>query len=131
MLVFWSQSNQFQPTSIYGDQLLENPKFRNEITGEFNHQILEQKLRKQQKESEEDSKWLAESETNLVSWFFRPLSTTINSFYLFFFLVEKTFKHHNRLRIRSWLCTLTIADFFTDQSPINELLKLIIISSII
>lgn len=58
----------FQPTSIYGDQLLENPKFRNDITGEFNHQILEQKLKKQQKESEEDSKWLAESETNLVSF---------------------------------------------------------------
>lgn len=56
-----------QPNSIYGDQLLENPKFRNELTGEFNHQILEQKLRKQQKESEEDSKWLAESETNLVN----------------------------------------------------------------
>lgn len=56
-----------QPTSIYGDQLLENPKFRNEITGEFNQQILEQKLKRQQKESEEDSKWLAESETNLVS----------------------------------------------------------------
>lgn len=58
----------FQPLSIYGDQLVENPKFRNELTGEFSYQVLEQKLRKQQRESEEDSKWLAESETNLVSY---------------------------------------------------------------
>lgn len=31
-------------------------------------QELEQKLRDQQKQSEEDGKWLAEEENNLVSW---------------------------------------------------------------
>ncbi|XP_076260308.1 protein tyrosine kinase 2 Fak isoform X2 [Rhynchophorus ferrugineus] len=53
-----------QPTSsLYGNQLLEHPKqyaFSN-----INHNILEQRLRQQQLESEEDSRWLAESEINL------------------------------------------------------------------
>lgn len=34
---------------------------------QLNAQLLEQRLLQQQKESEEDSRWLAESETNLVS----------------------------------------------------------------
>lgn len=59
----------FQPTSsqqsIYGDQLLENTNYHNNES-DFNHHILEQRLRQQQRESEEDSKWLEESETNLV-----------------------------------------------------------------
>ncbi|XP_076260316.1 protein tyrosine kinase 2 Fak isoform X9 [Rhynchophorus ferrugineus] len=50
-------------SSLYGNQLLEHPKqyaFSN-----INHNILEQRLRQQQLESEEDSRWLAESEINL------------------------------------------------------------------
>ncbi|XP_017776897.1 PREDICTED: focal adhesion kinase 1 isoform X4 [Nicrophorus vespilloides] len=43
--------------SIYGDQLLEKKP-------DFNYQLLE-RLKQQQKESEEDSRWLAESEINL------------------------------------------------------------------
>lgn len=58
-----------QPTqsqqSLYGDQLLlENLRY--EQTSKF-HDMLRQKLRQQQLESEEDQKWLAESETHLVS----------------------------------------------------------------
>ncbi|XP_018568543.1 focal adhesion kinase 1 isoform X2 [Anoplophora glabripennis] len=48
--------------SLYGDQLLENVWV--DPTANFNN-ILKQKLRQQQLESEEDSKWLAESETHL------------------------------------------------------------------
>ncbi|XP_019880212.2 focal adhesion kinase 1 isoform X6 [Aethina tumida] len=48
-------------TSIYGDQLLE----RYQPPPHFNHQVLEQRLRQQQRESEEDSRWLAESEIHL------------------------------------------------------------------
>ncbi|KAF5297586.1 hypothetical protein FQA39_LY12062 [Lamprigera yunnana] len=52
--------------SIYGDQLLQNPTtVQNDLTTEYNRHILEQKLKQQQIESEEDSKWLIESETNL------------------------------------------------------------------
>lgn len=52
---------------IYGDQLLEGVTLRNEVVHEFNPYTIEQKLKQQQKESEEDSKWLCESETTLVS----------------------------------------------------------------
>ncbi|KAJ8968098.1 hypothetical protein NQ314_002469, partial [Rhamnusium bicolor] len=55
-----------QPTSsqhsIYGDQLLESLRY--DPSANFNH-VLKQKLKQQQLESEEDSKWLAESETHL------------------------------------------------------------------
>ncbi|GJQ76496.1 hypothetical protein Trydic_g2203 [Trypoxylus dichotomus] len=47
--------------SLYGDLLLENMKPRPIVE----KHILEQKLRQQQKESEEDQKWLQETETNL------------------------------------------------------------------
>ncbi|EFA06030.2 Focal adhesion kinase 1-like Protein [Tribolium castaneum] len=49
--------------SLYGDLLLEKSRFANQSN--FNHKVLEERLRQQQKESEEDSRWLAESETNL------------------------------------------------------------------
>ncbi|XP_044263167.1 focal adhesion kinase 1 isoform X6 [Tribolium madens] len=49
--------------SLYGDLLLEKSRFTNQSN--FNHKVLEERLRQQQKESEEDSRWLAESETNL------------------------------------------------------------------
>ncbi|XP_068893109.1 focal adhesion kinase 1 isoform X8 [Tenebrio molitor] len=49
--------------SLYGDLLLEKAKYTNQSN--FNHKILEEKLRQQQRESEEDSRWLVESETNL------------------------------------------------------------------
>ncbi|KAK4884842.1 hypothetical protein RN001_001113 [Aquatica leii] len=52
--------------SIYGDQLLQGAKtVQNDLTSEYNRHILEQKLKQQQIESEEDSKWLIESESNL------------------------------------------------------------------
>lgn len=47
--------------SLYGDLLLENIKSRPIVE----KHILEQKLRQQQKESEEDQKWLQETETSL------------------------------------------------------------------
>lgn len=37
---------------------------------ELEQQFLEQRLRQQQRESEEDGRWLAEEETNLVSLYF-------------------------------------------------------------
>ncbi|CAH1111206.1 unnamed protein product [Psylliodes chrysocephalus] len=50
-------------SSLYGDQLLfENNRYDNSTN--FNV-VLRQKLKQQQMESEEDSKWLAESETHL------------------------------------------------------------------
>ncbi|XP_074035838.1 protein tyrosine kinase 2 Fak isoform X3 [Leptinotarsa decemlineata] len=50
-------------STLYGDQLLlENVRYDNSTN--FNN-MLRQKLRQQQLESEEDSKWLAESETHL------------------------------------------------------------------
>ncbi|KAJ8925398.1 hypothetical protein NQ315_009230 [Exocentrus adspersus] len=49
--------------SLYGDQLQENV-WGEDASSNFNN-ILKQKLRQQQLESEEDSKWLAESETHL------------------------------------------------------------------
>ncbi|KAG5900576.1 hypothetical protein JTB14_022881 [Gonioctena quinquepunctata] len=61
---FYVQKAMAKPmSSIYGDQLLlEN--FRYDNSTNFNN-MLRQKLRQQQLESEEDSKWLAESETHL------------------------------------------------------------------
>lgn len=56
---FQSTSSQ---QSLYGDVLLDNIKPRPVIE----KHILEQKLRQQQKESEEDQKWLTETEINLV-----------------------------------------------------------------
>lgn len=58
---------------MYGDGLLYNPG-TSEV--EFEAQLLEQRLKQQQLESEEDSRWLAEEEINLVSifpLFFCPL----------------------------------------------------------
>lgn len=52
---------------LYGDQLLgllDNVKLRNESG--LNSYTMEEKLMLQQKESEEDSKWLKDSETTLV-----------------------------------------------------------------
>ncbi|XP_063919597.1 focal adhesion kinase 1 isoform X6 [Zophobas morio] len=49
--------------SLYGDLLLDKARFTNQSN--FNHKVLEERLRQQQKESEEDSRWLAETETNL------------------------------------------------------------------
>ncbi|XP_066999399.2 focal adhesion kinase 1 isoform X2 [Anabrus simplex] len=53
---------------VYGDGLLEDGN-ADRIVGQcqfdFEQQELEQRLRQQQRESEEDSRWLAEEETNL------------------------------------------------------------------
>jgi hypothetical protein len=58
--------------SVYGDDLLEDGS-GGEDSGqpdlEMEQQLLEQRLRLQQRESEEDGRWLAEEETNLVSSF--------------------------------------------------------------
>ncbi|CAG9860435.1 unnamed protein product [Phyllotreta striolata] len=61
---FFVQKATAQPvSSLYGDQLLfENNRYDNSTN--FNA-VLRQKLKQQQMESEEDSKWLAESETHL------------------------------------------------------------------
>lgn len=67
MLSLQSTSSQ---QSLYGDMLLDNIKPRPVIE----KHILEQKLRAQQKESEEDQKWLQETETNLVSIHFTQLA---------------------------------------------------------
>ncbi|XP_060536517.1 focal adhesion kinase 1-like isoform X2 [Cylas formicarius] len=70
-------SHQQQPASLYGDQLLENLKYQ--PSSHFSHQVLEQRLRQQQLESEEDSRWLAESETNLKKLtVVGPLNETIS-----------------------------------------------------
>ncbi|CAH0551900.1 unnamed protein product [Brassicogethes aeneus] len=62
----FSQEQRLQPTSsqqsLYGDQLLE--RFGGQPTY-LNHNVLEQRLKQQQRESEEDSRWLVESETHL------------------------------------------------------------------
>ncbi|KAB0790612.1 hypothetical protein PPYR_14979 [Photinus pyralis] len=64
-----AQEIKVQPTSsqhsIYGDQLLQNSLVQNDLTSEYNRHMLEQKLKQQQIESEEDSKWLIESESSL------------------------------------------------------------------
>lgn len=44
--------------TIYGDPALDE---------EAEARLIEQRLKQQQKQSEEDGKWLAEEETNLVS----------------------------------------------------------------
>lgn len=53
------------PSQIqYGNHLVESQRYQQNETN-FNHHILDQRLKQQRLESEEDSKWLAESETNL------------------------------------------------------------------
>lgn len=59
--------------SVYGDDLLEDGSGggdSSQLDLEMEQQLLEQRLRQQQRESEEDGRWLAEEETNLVSLFF-------------------------------------------------------------
>jgi hypothetical protein len=58
--------------SVYGDDLLEDGGGGDsgQLDLEFERQLLEQRLRQQQRESEEDGRWLAEEETNLVSLYF-------------------------------------------------------------
>ncbi|KAJ4428773.1 hypothetical protein ANN_25766 [Periplaneta americana] len=55
--------------SVYGDGLLEDGGGGgggdNQLDLEMEQQLLEQRLRQQQRESEEDGRWLAEEETNL------------------------------------------------------------------
>lgn len=55
--------------SVYGDDLLEDGSVgdNSQLNIELEQQLLEQRLRQQQRESEEDGRWLAEEETNLVS----------------------------------------------------------------
>jgi focal adhesion kinase 1 len=57
--------------SVYGDDLLEDGGSgagdSTQLNIELEQQLLEQRLRQQQRESEEDGRWLAEEETNLVS----------------------------------------------------------------
>ena len=56
--------------SVYGDDLLEDGGSAadgGQLNIELEQQLLEQRLRQQQRESEEDGRWLAEEETNLVS----------------------------------------------------------------
>jgi hypothetical protein len=58
--------------SVYGDDLLEDGSGGGDggqLDLETEQQLLEQRLRQQQRESEEDGRWLAEEETNLVSSF--------------------------------------------------------------
>lgn len=81
-------------SSIYGDQLLLDNIVRHDASAHFN-QMLQQKLRQQQLESEEDSRWLAESETQLVSvetfCNFSAFDFKICAifFYLFCFVIKK------------------------------------------
>jgi focal adhesion kinase 1 len=59
--------------SVYGDDLLEDggggggggAGDNSQVNIELERQLLEQRLRQQQRESEEDGRWLAEEETNL------------------------------------------------------------------
>lgn len=54
----------FEPTiSLYSNQFFDTVRYPS--SGHINHNVLEQQLRQQQIESEEDSRWLLESETNL------------------------------------------------------------------
>ncbi|XP_018911355.2 focal adhesion kinase 1 isoform X1 [Bemisia tabaci] len=57
-----SAFNTLTSEPVYGDGLLYNPG-TSEV--EFEAQLLEQRLKQQQLESEEDSRWLAEEEINL------------------------------------------------------------------
>lgn len=50
---------------LYGDSLLDQPGV-NDLFMESEQQSLERRLKQQLKESEEDSKWLQEEESNLV-----------------------------------------------------------------
>lgn len=66
-------------SSLYGDQLLLD-NYR-EPSANFSY-MLQQKLKQQQLESEEDSRWLAESETHLVStkdWIFKQNIVNIST----------------------------------------------------
>jgi hypothetical protein len=59
--------------SVYGDDLLEDGGGggdSGQLDLELEQQLLEQRLLQQQRESEEDGRWLAEEETNLVSLYF-------------------------------------------------------------
>ncbi|XP_021926786.1 focal adhesion kinase 1 isoform X4 [Zootermopsis nevadensis] len=62
-------NNQMTPAaSVYGDDLLEDSGGGGDSSHldlELEQQLLEQRLRQQQRESEEDGRWLAEEETNL------------------------------------------------------------------
>lgn len=49
--------------SLYSNQFFDTVRYPS--SGHINHNVLEQQLRQQQIESEEDSRWLLESETNL------------------------------------------------------------------
>ncbi|XP_069676126.1 focal adhesion kinase 1 isoform X3 [Periplaneta americana] len=67
---FNTLANQMTPAaSVYGDGLLEDGGGGgggdNQLDLEMEQQLLEQRLRQQQRESEEDGRWLAEEETNL------------------------------------------------------------------
>jgi len=70
---FNTLANQMTPAaSVYGDDLLEDgggggggAGDNSQLNIELERQLLEQRLRQQQRESEEDGRWLAEEETNL------------------------------------------------------------------
>ncbi|XP_021926794.1 focal adhesion kinase 1 isoform X10 [Zootermopsis nevadensis] len=66
---FNTLANQMTPAaSVYGDDLLEDSGGGGDSSHldlELEQQLLEQRLRQQQRESEEDGRWLAEEETNL------------------------------------------------------------------
>ncbi|XP_045463688.1 focal adhesion kinase 1-like isoform X3 [Harmonia axyridis] len=51
--------------SLYGNELLEYHRYHFGNVSSFGHHILDQTLKQQQLESEEDSRWLAESESSL------------------------------------------------------------------
>lgn len=61
------QQQQQQP--IYGDSVAIQQEDGAVGSLELEHRLLEQRLRQQQKQSEEDSRWLAEEEINLVRLF--------------------------------------------------------------
>lgn len=61
-----SSSSQIPPQNLYGDEMLSATHDR---TLEYEQKLLEQRLQKQKRESEEDSRWLQEEEINLVSLF--------------------------------------------------------------
>lgn len=52
--------------NLYGDEMLSAT---HDPTLEYEQKLLEQRLQKQKRESEEDSRWLQEEEINLVSVF--------------------------------------------------------------
>ncbi|XP_045463680.1 focal adhesion kinase 1-like isoform X1 [Harmonia axyridis] len=68
---FFVQNKDEQPQgaqpnqSLYGNELLEYHRYHFGNVSSFGHHILDQTLKQQQLESEEDSRWLAESESSL------------------------------------------------------------------